>query len=256
MDRAGLRALLEEVQKGTLDVEAALEAVAQRPAHLDYASVDLHRSLRTGHPEVIYGAGKTAPQIVGLLDALHEGGQVGLVTRVDTEKAQAICAERPHLTWHQTARVIVQDEPSGPGIGHIGVVCAGTSDLPVAEEAAVVAEALGNRVVRHRDIGVAGLHRTLSRLDTLREASVLIVAAGMEGALPSVMAGLVESPVIAVPTSVGYGASFNGLAALLGMLNSCAPGVSVVNIDNGFGAAMQASTINRLAMRPPPAENT
>jgi len=254
MDRAGLRALLEDVQKGHLDIDAALEAVAQQPAHLDYASLDLHRSLRTGHPEVIYGAGKTASQIVGILDALREGEQVGLVTRVDEQKARAICAERPHLSWHPTARVLVQDGPPGPGIGHIAVICAGTSDLPVAEEAAVVAEALGNRVVRHRDIGVAGLHRTLGRLGALREANVLVVAAGMEGALPSVMAGLVESPVIAVPTSVGYGANFQGLAALLGMLNSCAPGVSVVNIDNGFGAAMQASTINRLTMRPPPTE--
>ena len=248
MKPEALRALLTAVADGELAIDAAAERLAQVPRQdIDYAELDLHRTIRTGHPEVVFGSGKSASQIATILRHLREGGQIALATRVDTPKARQVVAELPEVVWHELAGVLVLGELPPATRGHIAVICAGTSDLAVAEEAAVVAEALGNRVTRYRDIGVAGLHRTLSKLEGLREAKVLIVVAGMEGALPSVIAGLVQRPVIAVPTSVGYGAAFGGLAALLGMLNSCSPGISVVNIDNGFGAAMQASQINRLA---------
>lgn len=208
-----------------------------------YATVDLQRARRTGVPEVVYGEGKTADQIAGIVTTLSRAGQDAVVTRLDAEKAVGLPGD-----YFPSARVLVhrQTEWKDLGRGEILVVCAGTSDLPVADEAAIVAEALGNRVRRITDVGVAGLHRLLQHTDALREAHVLIVVAGMEGALPSVVAGLTDRPVIAVPTSVGYGASFGGITALLGMLNSCAAGVSVVNIDNGFGAAYQATQINRL----------
>ena len=216
-------------------------------AHLGFATLDLGRLRRTGHPEVIFGQGKTAGQIAALLQALHAAGQEALATRVDPEKADAALLLTPGAVYHPLARCLHLPAPQPPPrLGNITVVCAGTSDLPVAEEAALVAEILGNRVVRIHDVGVAGLHRLLARLDDLRAARVIVAVAGMEGALPSVLGGLVDKPVIAVPTSVGYGANLGGLSALLSMLNSCAAGVSVVNIDNGFGAAAQASLINHM----------
>ena len=223
---------------------------------LGYATVDLDRARRQGVGEVIFGAGKTADQIAGIIKSLHDAGQSPvLATRVETDKAleaQAIMA--PELaalcSYDEGAHILhCGATPQPDGNGRIVVCCAGTSDLPVAEEAAVTAELLGNEVQRIYDVGVAGIHRLLEHEDELRTAQCIIAVAGMEGALPSVIGGLVSCPVIAVPTSVGYGASFGGVAALLGMLNSCASGVSVVNIDNGFGAAYQASLINHLQMR-------
>ena len=248
MDRAKTRQLLEAIQRGDQSIDAALESLSRLGIGSDEAHVDTHRALRTGHAEVVYGAGKTASQIVTILGKLNQAGQDGLVTRVDADKAEAIQSALPDVVWHPVPGILhlIHPDTTPPeGTGRIAVICAGTSDLPVAEEAAVIAEALGHEVDRVRDVGVAGLHRILGKLDSLRQASVLIVVAGMEGALPSVVAGLVSQPVIAVPTSVGYGANFGGIAALLGMLNSCASGVVVVNIDNGFGAAMAASRILR-----------
>lgn len=254
MDRNTLQTLLERVQRGDLSVADALERLSSFPgAELDDAHLDTQRLARTGDAEMVFGAGKTAEQVANILAHLCDQGQPGLVTRVDSAKAEAVRARLGPVHYWPDARVLYL-RPDAPGqpppeptmMGRVAVVSAGTSDLSVAEEAAVVAEALGNPVDRFRDVGVAGLHRILGKLDALRLARVAIVVAGMEGALPSVVAGLVAAPVIAVPTSVGYGASFGGLAALLAMLNSCAPGVSVVNIDNGYGAAVQASRINRL----------
>ena len=211
---------------------------------LGFARVDTHRHVRQGFPEVILGSGKTPAQIAAIAAHIASRGHSLLVTRASHDAFDAVHGAVPDAVYHETARAIVArrgDIP--PGKGTVLVVCAGTSDLPVAEEAAVTAEVMGNTVERLCDVGVAGLHRLLSEHDRLRAARVLIVVAGMEGALPSVVAGLVDAPVIAVPTSVGYGASFGGIAALLGMLNSCVNGVSVVNIDNGFGAACVASSI-------------
>ncbi len=218
-------------------------------ASLGFANVDLQRLARQGVPEVIYGAGKTAEQIIGILASLREAGQSPvLVTRLDAEKAAAVTAGiGPDFTYLPEGRLGRLGAPRPPsGLGSITVVSGGTSDQPVAEEAALTAETLGNEVIRLYDVGVAGLHRLLSRVDALRSARVVIAVAGMEGALASVVGGLVAAPVIAVPTSVGYGAAFDGLAALLSMLNSCSVGVSVVNIDNGFGAGFLASRINHL----------
>ncbi len=216
---------------------------------LPFACLDLPREERTGLSEVIYGEGKTASQILSIGDQLHAAGQDVIATRVDAEKAALVLSEDPDMRYFEVARVLHKPardwEDRGQGV--IGVICAGTSDLPVAEEAAVVAELFGNRVTRLTDVGVAGLHRVLSQREQVQSCRVLIVVAGMEGALASVVAGLTDRPVIAVPTSVGYGSSFGGIAALLAMLNSCATGVSVVNIDNGFGAATQATLINRLS---------
>lgn len=255
MDRNAVRALLEAVRAGSINPESALEHLAAEPVGaLGYASVDYHRALRVGVPEVIYGEGKTAEQIAGILAALNGRGQSGFATRVAPEKAaavQALLGPVDHA-WHPVARILEsRAAPRPPGVGRIGVVCAGTSDLPVAEEAAVVAEILGNHVERVADVGVAGIHRLLDRVQLLRSCHVLVVCAGMEGALPGVVAGLVDLPVIGVPTSVGYGAAFGGLSALLTMINACASGLSVVNIDNGFGAAFQASRINQLAVNGP-----
>ena len=244
-----LRALLHAVQSGETQIETA---VAQLSGHevdpLTFAEVDTDRQRRTGHPEVIFGQGKEAPDMVAILERLQQAGQTGLVTRLEKSKAEHICGALPDSIWHERARVLHLPGPNGPlqpnTRGTIAIVCAGTSDLPVAEEAAVVAEAFGHSIDRIWDVGVAGIHRVLRHQETLNNASVVIVIAGMEGALASVVAGLVACPVVAVPTSVGYGASFHGLAALLGMLNACATGVSVVNIDNGFGAAMMAMRIN------------
>jgi len=255
VDRSSLRQILESVQGGALPVDAALERLAGWPGQdLGFATIDTQRLVRTGDPEVVYGEGKSDDQIATILERLGEAGQDGMVTRIDPAKAERVIQRLSQRTvpgeliFHDRARLLqLRLKPPAEGIGRIAVVCAGTSDLPVADEAALVAQALGARVDRLTDVGVAGIHRVLSKATQLREARALIVVAGMEGALASVVAGLVERPVIAVPTSVGYGANFGGLAALLGMLNSCAAGVSVVNIDNGFGAALQAVRINRLA---------
>jgi pyridinium-3,5-biscarboxylic acid mononucleotide synthase len=241
--------LLEQFRDGKLTLEKALQAFQAAPVtDLGFAKIDTHRALRKGFPEVIYGAGKTPEQITKIAEHLLEKEQRFLVTRISPEQAQKVKRTIKKATYHPIARCLTMERtplPKRPGT--IAVLCAGTSDLPVAEEAAVTADIMGNTVDRVYDIGVAGLHRMLSRLETLQSANILIVVAGMEGALPSVVAGLVSKPVIAVPTSVGYGASFGGIAALLGMLNSCGSGVTVVNIDNGFGAGYAASQINCLA---------
>lgn len=243
-----IRELLLSVQDGSVSVDDALLQLKAQPfADLGYAKVDLHRKVRQGANEVIYGAGKTAEQIIGILDAMAQNGQKNvLITRLDKEKADAISEKTP-ITYYENAKVAIAGEMKTPGgIGKIVVATGGTSDIPVAEEAALTAEFLGNPVVRLYDVGVAGLHRLLNHSEELMGASVVIAIAGMEGALASVVGGLVDCPVIAVPTSVGYGAAFGGLAALLSMLNSCASGVSVVNIDNGFGAGYLASMLNHM----------
>ena len=241
--------LLEKFRAGGTNREAVLRAFQAAPvADLGFAQVDTHRALRKGFPEVIFGAGKTPAQVVKIAAQLIAHEQRVLVTRITPEHAKALRKKFPRALHHELARcVTIEKKPLPKRAGTIAVICAGTSDLPVAEEAAVTAGIMGNRVVRVADAGVAGLHRILARLETIQRANVLIVVAGMEGALPSVVAGLVSKPVIAVPTSVGYGASFGGVAALLGMLNSCGSGVTVVNIDNGFGAGYAASQINALA---------
>jgi NCAIR mutase (PurE)-related protein len=245
-----LRGLLLAVSAGQLSPEAALETLKSLPFEdLGFAKVDHHRSLRTGLPEVIFGSGKTAEQVVHIARSLSDGDHNVLVTRIDREKAEALRQAFPAMTYSAHARVatIVRHTPEIVGRGTILVVAAGTSDLPVAEEAALTAELMGNVVERITDVGVSGIHRLFAHAEQLRTATVLIVVAGMEGALPSVVAGLVDRPVVAVPTSIGYGASFGGLAALLAMLNSCAAGVTVVNIDNGFGAGVAAALMNRMA---------
>ena len=241
--------LLEQFRAGKIPVEKVLHAFQAAPvADLGFAQVDTHRALLKNFPEVIFGAGKTPEQVVKIAAKLLEHGQQVLVTRVTAEHARALRKKFKRAVHHAAARcVTIEKKPLPKRAGFIAVVCAGTSDLPVAEEAAVTAEIMGNRVERVHDIGVAGLHRMLARIELLQSANVIVAVAGMEGALPSVLAGLVSKPVIAVPTSIGYGASFGGIAALLAMLNSCASGVTVVNIDNGFGAGYAASQINALA---------
>jgi pyridinium-3,5-biscarboxylic acid mononucleotide synthase len=217
---------------------------------LHFAKPDYERPQRRGIPEVIFGAGKSAAQIAAIMRALNEAGQNAFATRVSPELAAEVCAELPEAVYLPEARALVRDvAPLPEKTGKVAVLCAGTSDIAGAEEAAVTAERLGCNVTRLFDVGVAGLHRLLTRLDVFADARVTVVVAGMEGALPSVVSGLTSMPVIAVPTSVGYGASFQGLAALLGMLNSCASGVTVVNIDNGFGAGVAAALINRQSAR-------
>jgi NCAIR mutase (PurE)-related protein len=249
---ATLRALLEGVAGGTLapgDAENLLLAALRAKPYEDlgFARVDHHRAIRQGFPEVVLGLGKTPAQIAAIAAEIARRGTTLLITRATPEAFAAVRHEVPDATYHPDAMIVARRQPDViPGKGRLLVVAAGTSDLPIAEEAAVTAELMGNEVDRLYDVGVAGLHRLLTEQQRLHEARVIVVAAGMEGALPSVVAGLVAVPVIAVPTSVGYGASFGGLAALLGMLNSCAAGVSVVNIDNGFGAACMASIINHL----------
>ena len=243
-----IRNILEGVSDGTVSIDEALLKLKMKPFEdIGYAKVDMHRRLRQGAAEVIYGAGKTPEQIIGIADAMLKNGQKTiLITRLSAEAAGIVSAAHP-LQYHQDARCgIIGDIPVPSGIGKIVVATGGTSDIPVAEEAALTAEAHGNEVVRLYDVGVAGLHRTLAHLDEIMSASVIVAIAGMEGALASVIGGLADCPVIAVPTSVGYGASFGGLSALLSMLNSCASGVSVVNIDNGFGAGYLASMINHI----------
>jgi hypothetical protein len=241
--------LLEKFRAGGVGRDEVLRAFQSPPvANLDFAQVDTHRALRKGFPEVIFGAGKTPEQVMKIAGKLIEHGQRVLATRITPEHARVVRKKFKRMVHHELARCLtIEDKPLTKRPGTIAVICAGTSDLPVAEEAAVTAEIMGNTVVRIADAGVAGLHRILARLEVLQKANVLIVVAGMEGALPSVVAGLVSKPVIAVPTSIGYGASFGGIAALLGMLNSCGSGVTVVNIDNGFGAGYAASQINALA---------
>ena len=238
------------MQRGEETVADALTALRDLPfADLGFAKPDLHRELRTGMPEVIFGEGKSLEQIAAIAARLHADGQNAIVTRLDAARAAALGARLPALAYHPDARVgVLAAVPVEiAGTGTIVVASAGTADLPVAEEAACTAELMGNRVDRVYDVGVAGLHRLLAHGERLRAARVAIVVAGMEGALPSVVGGLVAAPVIAVPTSVGYGASFHGLAALLAMMNSCAAGVTVVNVDNGFGAGVAASRINHVA---------
>ena len=243
-----LEALLAEVAAGRLPPAAALDRLRHLPFEdLAFARIDHHRALRQGQPEVVFCEGKTLEQVVAICERLAAATGAFLGTRASKAMAEALRRRFPGVQWNAAARTVFQPAPDAPAPsgGPVLIVSAGTSDLPVAEEAAVVAEAFGTRVERLMDVGVAGLHRLLSAGDVLRQARVVIVVAGMEGALPSVVGGLVAVPVIAVPTSVGYGASFGGLAALLGMLNSCAAGVTVVNIDNGFGAAAAASRICR-----------
>ena len=243
-----IRVLLEGIRDGSVSVDDAMLQLKQQPfADIGYAKVDMHRKLRQGAGEVIYGAGKTAGQIIGILKAMAENGQSNvLITRLDAQKARVVQEGFP-ITYYETASIGIAGQMEAPhGIGTIVVATGGTSDIPVAEEAALTAEFLGNDVQRLYDVGVAGIHRLLSHSAELMRASVVIAVAGMEGALASVIGGLVDCPVIAVPTSVGYGASFGGIAALLSMLNSCASGTAVVNIDNGFGAGFMASTINHL----------
>jgi NCAIR mutase (PurE)-related protein len=250
MDLDKLRRLLDDVSGGHVSADHAFERLRRLPYDdLGFAKVDLHRALRAGGPEAVFCPGKTPGQVVEILRTLVVDHVNVLATRAEESVATAVAAAGlPHV-YHAAARLIVARPEQRDGVGLIVVAAAGTADLPVAEEAALVAEALGNRVERVNDCGVAGLHRLLAQLEILGEANVIIAVAGMEGALPSVVAGLVDRPVIAVPTSVGYGTSLNGLAALLAMLNSCAPGISVVNIDNGYGAAHQASQINRLVSK-------
>ena len=243
-----IRKLLEGVSDGSVSVDEAFLKLKTKPFEdIGYAKVDMHRKLRQGVAEVIYGAGKTPEQIIGIAKTMMENGQKTiLITRLPEESA-AIVGKECELTYYKDARCgIIGKMPQPDGIGKIVVATGGTSDIPVAEEAALTAMVLGNEVVRLYDVGVAGLHRTLAHLDDIMSASVIIAIAGMEGALASVIGGLADCPVIAVPTSVGYGASFNGLSALLSMLNSCASGVSVVNIDNGFGAGYLANMINHV----------
>jgi hypothetical protein len=249
VDRERLRALLDEVRRGVVETEQALERLSHLPfVDTPHARVDTHRALRQGLPEVVYGSGKTPAQIAEVVEVQRAAGLDVLVTRVDPAAAAEVLAREPGGEHDAVARLLWFGPREVPvvGKGTVLVVSAGTSDAPVAAEAAGVARRYGNRVDTLHDVGVAGIHRLLASSQRLREARVLIVVAGMEGALPSVVGGMVDKPVIAVPTSVGYGASFGGLAALLGMLTSCSSNVCVVNIDNGFGAAHVATLINRL----------
>jgi NCAIR mutase (PurE)-related protein len=246
MNRDQLRSLLEGVRRGEVAVEEALRALARMPYEdLGFAKVDHHRSLRKGFAEVVYGLGKTPEQVERIVDSLAGGGGTVLVTKSGPEAYERVRENHEDVEFHPASGVIIVNRPrEALRPGTVLVVCAGTSDIPVAEEAALTAQAMGNKVSSLYDVGVAGLHRLLDHAEELMAASVIIVVAGMEGALPSAVAGLVGAPVIAVPTSTGYGASFGGLAALLAMLNSCASGVAVVNIDNGFGAGFLAGLIN------------
>ena len=251
MDRDDLRRLLEDVRTGVVSADEAAGALESLPfTDLDIAKVDHHRTLRCGFPEVIFCEGKTPNQVRKVAREILEQGDVVLGTRASASHYQSVAQHASDARYHEEPRLLVVDRRENPrSEGHILVATGGTADIPVAEEAAITAELMGNRVTRLFDVGVAGIHRLLANQDSLRSANVIIAVAGMEGALPSVIAGMVSSPVIAVPTSVGYGASFGGVAPLLTMLNSCASGVAVVNIDNGFGAAALASSINLAVAR-------
>ena len=248
MDNHKISELLQKVSDGSCSVDDALKSLKHMPSEsLEFACIDHHRHLRTGFPEVVFGENKSDEQIAEIMDRMMKGTSVSLATRVSSEKARIVTERLEGLVYHEQARMLVgnfhEDEDRGRGM--IAVIAAGTSDIPVAEEALITASSLGNKVEKLYDVGVAGIHRLLAGRELLEAATVLIVVAGMEGALPSVIGGLVDKPVIAVPTSIGYGTGFGGIAALLGMLNSCAPGVAVVNIDNGFGAGCISSAINR-----------
>jgi hypothetical protein len=248
MNQQALKNILTKVQEGQLSVKDALDGMKNLYFEdMGFAHVDHHRSIRKGFPEVIYGAGKTVEQIAGIMERMAAQGDVVLVTRLDPEKGQQLLSRFPQSSYDGQARMLILEETPLPetGRGKIVVACAGTSDIPVAREAFLTAKAMGNRVDIVCDVGVAGLHRLMAYRELMESATVIVAVAGMEGALPSVVAGLFAKPVIAVPTSIGYGTSFNGLTALLAMLNSCASNVAVVNIDNGFGAGYIASTINR-----------
>ena len=248
MDKKKLEKLLTDLRDKKLSVDMAMNILRDLPFEdIGVANIDHHRELRMGTPEVIFGQGKKTEDIIEIMNRMHEKDSRILVTRLSDDKAEKILREFPQSNYYERSRSLTLSKKPVEitGRGTVLVICAGTSDLPVAEEAAVTAGFMGNEVETVNDIGVAGLHRILARKDTLLKAEVVIVVAGMEGALPSVVGGLVDKPVIAVPTSIGYGASFGGIAALLGMLNSCASGVTVVNIDNGFGAGYAASVINR-----------
>jgi NCAIR mutase (PurE)-related protein len=250
MNKTTLLELLASVERGDLTPQAASERLANLPFEdLGHARIDHHRSLRTGLPEVIYAAGKTPTQVAEIFTRMAAAGHDVLATRADQPTAEAVLTAVPAAVHHPQARALTLKQTHTEPRGHIAVVCAGTSDLPIAEEAAITAELFHTRVTRLYDVGVAGIHRLLAVREQLASANAVIVCAGMEGALPSVVGGLVGVPVIAVPTSVGYGASFSGTTALLGMLNSCSPNVTVVNIDNGFGAAYSATLIARMAHR-------
>jgi len=252
IDESRLRDLLQSLEDRALTVDEALTRLRDLPYEdLGFAALDHHRDLRTGFPEVVLGLGKTPEQIAVIAERLAARSDRVLVTRADVDAYRATKERVPDASYQAAARCITIDRAKQPRLPGVVVCCAGTSDLPVAEEAAVTAEIAGSAVERMYDVGVAGLHRLLDKLPLLHGANALVVVAGMEGALPSVVAGLVSAPVIAVPTSIGYGAGFNGLAPLLAMLNSCAPGVSVVNIDNVFGAGYLAAVINRQAWTQP-----
>lgn len=244
-----IETLLQQVRSGELAIEEAKAILAEyrQVADIGFAQVDLDRERRIGFPEVIYGEGKRGDQIAAIFRKLMEHADRVLATRVSPDKAAVVRDQLPEAVYHEQARALAwTKEPLVPvGQGHVAVVCAGTSDLPVAEEAAITAEMLGCRVERVYDVGVAGIHRLFRRLPIIRQADVVVVVAGMEGALPSVVGGLVSRPIIAVPTSIGYGANFHGLSALLSMLNSCSPGITVVNIDNGFGGGYAAGIYYR-----------
>lgn len=246
MDPLVIESLLHEVREGSVEVAQAMERLRHLPFEdLGFAKLDHHRALRTGMPEVIFAEGKTAAQVATIFAHMAKAGGNVLATRASRTMYDAVRAVEPRAEFHETARAITLAQmQTSPGKGTVAVVCAGTSDLPIAEEAAVTARLTGNAVELIADVGVAGIHRLLAQQSALKQARVLIVCAGMEGALPTVVGGLVNAPVIAVPTSIGYGASLGGVAALLGMLNTCSPNVCVVNIDNGFGAACIASLIN------------
>ena len=248
MNREELKRLLDMVKAGKLETEEAVTRLSDlNSGELGYATIDNHRELRTGYPEVIFGQGKTPGQVRGIIGFMMERGSNILATRVTSEMYNEVIKICPDAVYNQVARTItIKMKEIEPPPSYIAIVTAGTSDLPVAEEAAVTAEIFGNMVERIVDVGVAGIHRLYNKLEIIKKARVSIVVAGMEGALPSIVGGLVDKPVIAVPTSVGYGANFGGLSALLGMLTSCASGTCVVNIDNGFGAGYLASMINKL----------
>jgi len=248
LNEDNLKKLLEDLIKGEVSVDSVLRKLKDLPFEdIDIACIDHHRSFRRGQPEVIFGEGKEPEDILAIMERMVEQDENILITRLSPDKAKRIEERYPASIYHQRARALtlMRKPKKTSGRGTILVLCAGTSDIPVAEEAAVTARYMGNEVETIYDIGVSGIHRVLAHRESLLRASVIVVVAGMEGALPSVVGGLVERPVIAVPTSVGYGASFQGIAALLGMLNSCASGVTVVNIDNGFGAGYAASVINK-----------
>lgn len=246
MDERTLKALLRDVKSGKVAVDDATAQLKDLPfAQLGYATVDTHRSVRFGFPEVVYGESKTVEQLLGIVGVLAARKQPVLVTRLQDEKAEVLARHYPKGTWHPQARIFHWRQGRKPVAGVVAVVSAGTSDLPVAEEAAVTAEALGATVRRIHDVGVAGIHRLLARREEIQTAHVAVVVAGMEGALASAVGGLVGIPCVAVPTSVGYGANLGGIAALLSMLNSCASNVAVMNIDNGFGGGFYAALVSR-----------